>query len=168
MTVPSTWPWELVHFRPHLTSRYIIRRVRRTISRENSRKIHSWKSGYSTCLKSWWKFAKNLRIFEIFKNFKNFDQLYFRYVCQNNDFHYKASKIRLDVNYKLTNSVFRFRNYRLNFLNFQKFSHLIWPGLALENFRKFLKFRAYPGYDLDMNFRWTKSNTIPRNLSVHW
>ena len=46
-----------------------------------------------------WKseLRKNLSIFEIFET------NYFRYVCQNNDFHYKASKIRLDVNYKLTN-----------------------------------------------------------------
>ena len=67
MTVPSTWPWELVHFRPHLTSRYIIRRVQRTS--ENSRKIHSWKFGYSTCLKSWWK-SELRKISEFLRFFK--------------------------------------------------------------------------------------------------
>ena len=88
--------------------------------------------------KSEWR--KNLSNF-----WENLRLIIFRYVCQNNDFHYKASKIRLDVNYKLTKFYFL-----MQFSNFGFFEMIpndpIWLHLTL---------------------RWN-SSSIPRNLSIHW
>lgn len=118
MTVPSTWPWELVHLRPHLTSRYIIRRVRRTISRENSRKIHSWKSGYSTCLKSWWKFE--LRKISVFFRFLKISKISTNYIFAT------SARIMIFITRRQKSDWTWIINWRISFFDFATIASIFW------------------------------------------
>ena len=153
MTVPSTWPWELVHFRPHLTSRYIIRKVRRKISRENSRKIHSWKSGYSTCLKSWWKFE--LRKISVFLRFLKISKISTNYIFAT------SARIMIFITRRQKSDWTWIINWRIPFFDFATIARIFWifknfhtwydrdrHWKIFENFGNFVR-------TLDMTSIWT-------------